>query len=407
MPSLVLLLPDRPRLPGGGGTAPLPASALLDWLLLADDGQLIDQGQDLASALPASEQLVLLLPEQACSWHRVTLPRSSRKRWRAALVGLLEEELLEDPEQLQLAIEDEAAPGEACWVAATPIAPLRELIARIEGADGSHRLVDRILPRAWPAPTAQGHFFRNEAGLQLRWRDAEGVVTLPLRGGFARARYTPSLVQSSEWTSTAEAQEGAEQWLGMRVALVDEAEQARRALAGSWDLRQFELAPRLHGLRWLRQAAHQLMHKQWRAARIGLALLAATLVLGLNGLAWQQRAQIAQRQQQLEATLRQAFPRIGQVLEPALQMQRELGLLRAQAGELGEQDLETLIAVLASHWPEARGPVEALNFETGQLSLPRAGWSDEQIEQLRRQLASEQWELVQEQGRLIVKRSQG
>lgn len=405
MPTLVLLLPDRPRLSGAGTAAPAASSPLLDWLLLADDGQLLAQGQDLAAALPASEQLVLLLPEQACSWHRVSLPRSGSKRWRAALVGMLEEELLEDPEQLQLAIEDQAAPGELCWVAATPIAPLRELIARIEGADGSHRLVDRILPRAWPSAAAQGHFFRNEAGLQLRWSDADGVVTLPLRGGFARARYTPSLVQSSEWSSTAEAQEGAEQWLGMRVALADEAAQARRALASPWDLRQFALAPRLHGLRWLRQAAHQLMHRQWRSARIGIALLAATLLVGLNLLALQQRTQIAQRQQQLEATLRQAFPRIGQVLEPSLQMQRELGLLRAQAGELGEQDLETLIAVLASHWPEARGPVEALNFETGQLSLPRAGWSDEQIEQLRRQLASEQWELVQEQDRLIVKRS--
>lgn len=406
MPSLVLLLPDRPRLSGAGGTAPAAGSGL-SWLRLADDGQLLDQGQDGLAALPAGDQLVLLLPEQACSWHRLTLPRGSRKRWRAALVGLLEEALLEDPEQLQLALEDGATPGEPCWVAATPIAPLRELIDALEGPDGSHRQVDRILPRAWPGAEAHGHFFRNEAGVQLRWRDADGVVTLPLQGGYARARFTPSLVESSRWTSSAEAQEAAEQWLGMRVALADDAEQARQALAGAWDLRQFALAPRLHGLRRLRQLGHQLMHPQWRAARLGLVLLAATGLVGVNALAWQQRAQLAERQQQLEATLRGAFPRIGAVLEPSLQMQRELQQLRAQAGELGEQDLETLIGALASHWPEARGPVEALNFETGQLSLPRAGWSDEQIEQLRRQLASEQWELVQDQGRLIVRRSKG
>ncbi len=406
MSSLVILLPARPRLSGGAAPSAPAASAPLSWLLLGDDGQLLDQGQSQAANLPASDRIALLLPEQAASWHRVRLPRGSPKRWRAALVGLLEEELLEEPEQMQLAISDEAAPGDEAWVLATPLAPLRELIERIEGGDGGQgggRLVDRIVPRAWPTATPQAHFFRHEAGLQLRWSDADGVLTLPLAGSFARSRI--DVGACSDWTSSAEAQEGAESWLGQAVAVAGEAEQARRALAGPWELRQFELAPRLHGLRWLRQLGQRLMHRQWRAARLGLGLLLALGVVGLNLLALQQRTQIAERQQQLEALLREAFPRTGAVLEPRLQMQRELNLLRAQAGELGEQDLEAMLAALASHWPEARGPVEALNFETGQLSLPAAGWSDEQLDQLRRQLASEGWELSPEQGRLLMRRS--
>lgn len=401
MSTLVILLPERPRLAGGGLA---PASPLLDWQLLANDGSLMAEGQDLATALPKSEQLVLLLPEHGVSWHKLELPRGSAKRWRQALVGMLEEQLLEDPEQLQLAIEDQAVGGEACWVAATPKAPLLDAIARIEGAQ---RLVDRILPRSWPTPSPQGHFFLDEAGVQLRWASNEGVTTLPLRGGFARARFSASQVQGSEWTASAAALEAAEHWLGTRVAVSGHAEPAHRALASPWNLRQFELAPRLHGVRWLRQLGHQLMHRQWQAARQGLLLLGLLAVVGLNALAWQQRSQLAERQQQLETTLKTAFPRIGYVLEPGLQMQRELNQLRAQAGELGDQDLEALVAALSMAWPESRGPVEALSFEPGQLSLPRSGWSDEQIEQLRRQLASELWQLDQDQGRLIVRRSKG
>lgn len=398
MSTLVLLLPERPRLAGAESQ---PTAASFAWLLLADDGSLQGEGQDLPAALPKSDQLVLLLPEHGVSWHRTTLPRSSSKRWRAALVGLLEEQLLEDPEQLQLAIEEQAVGGEMSWVAATPKAPLLDALTRIESAQ---RMVDRILPRSWPSASSQGHFFTDEAGVQLRWAHADGVSSLPLKGGFARARFPASAVQGSEWTASAAALEAAEHWLGTRVAVSSTAEQAHRALSSSWNLRQFELAPRLHGVRWLRQLGHQIMHRQWLAARRGLLVLLGLGLVGINALAWQQRTLLAERQNALRSTLKASFPRVGYIQEPLLQMQRELNLLRAQTGELGDQDLEALVAALSVAWPEARGPIQALNFEPGQLSLPRSGWSDEQVEQLRSQLASERWALTQDQGRLLIKR---
>lgn len=403
MPTLVLLLPDSPRLAPATEAATAAPAAAFEWRLVGDDAQLLGEGHDLPAALPKAEQLVLLLPEQAVSWHRVQLPRTSPKRWRAALVGLMEEQLLEDPEGLQFAVDEQASAGDAAWVAVTPKAPLVDALQRLE--QGAQRLVDRIVPRSWPADVAHGHFFADAAGgVQLQWADIAGVASLPLSGGFARARFPASLVQGGDWTASAPALEAAERWLGTRVAVASEAERIRRALASPWNLRQFELAPRLHGLRWLRQLGHELMHRRWRSARRGVGLLLVLGVLGLNGLAWQQRQAIAERQQLLESTLKTAFPRIGYVLEPQLQMQRELNSLRAQTGELGEQDLEALIAALAVAWPEGRGPIEALSFEPGSLSLPASGWSDAQLEQLRRALASEQWQLVQEQGRLVVKR---
>jgi general secretion pathway protein L len=49
--------------------------------------------------------------------------------------------------------------------------------------------------------------------------------------------------------------------------------------------------------------------------------------------------------------------------------------------------------------------VEALSFETGRLQLSAQGWSEAQIEQFRRQLESEGWQLAVSDGRLSLSRA--
>jgi general secretion pathway protein L len=63
------------------------------------------------------------------------------------------------------------------------------------------------------------------------------------------------------------------------------------------------------------------------------------------------------------------------------------------------------VLALAQAWPAERGPVEALHFEGGRLSLQRSGFADEQVEALRQRLASEGWTLQTEQGRLILNKA--
>lgn len=394
MSTLLLLLPERQRL---AGAAPAPAG-LFDWRLLAADGSLLGEGQAAAEALPVAEQLVLLLPELGLSWLRAPLPRAPRKQLRAALVGLLEEQLLEDPEALHFALPEGATPGEPSWIAITPLAPLREALQRLEAAG---RFVDRIAPRAWPRTDAEAHVLMAEATPLLRYAHAEGLNHLPLAGELAKQLLPAELALSASPAAAA----AAEAWRGAAVRVRSEAETLQQALAGPWNLRQGELAPQLHGLRWLQQGWHRFLQPDWRAARLGLLLLLITGLLGLNLLAWQQKRQLAERQQQLESTLKQAFPQIAYVADAPLQMQRELGALRTQAGALGEQDLEALIAALAVAWPAERGPLEALSYENGRLSLPAAGWSEAQTAQLRQALASEGWQLQAEAGRLSLQRS--
>ena len=63
------------------------------------------------------------------------------------------------------------------------------------------------------------------------------------------------------------------------------------------------------------------------------------------------------------------------------------------------------------HWPSPRprapverGPADALSFETGRLLIPAAGWSEDQIQQFRRQLNSEGWQLEINDGRMALSR---
>jgi len=87
-----------------------------------------------------------------------------------------------------------------------------------------------------------------------------------------------------------------------------------------------------------------------------------------------------------------------------VQMRRETEALRTSAGRAGPQDLETLLAAAATAWPADRGPVDALSFEPGRLTVSATGWSATQIEQFRSQLRSEGWRLDADQGRLTLSR---
>ena len=68
--------------------------------------------------LPAVDRrtpVAVIVPAQALSWHRITLPAGlgrSSARLQSALQGLLEEHLLEDPEDVHIAVAPGARAGE-------------------------------------------------------------------------------------------------------------------------------------------------------------------------------------------------------------------------------------------------------------------------------------------------------
>jgi general secretion pathway protein L len=122
MSTLVIQIPPRPRLRTRGSEAAGPesrATAEYSYAVSPDGVMLHSQGRRPISLLPKASNVVAVLSDEDVSWHRITLPKAPTARLASALVGVLEEALLEDADNLHLAIEPDATAGTPTWVAAT------------------------------------------------------------------------------------------------------------------------------------------------------------------------------------------------------------------------------------------------------------------------------------------------
>jgi len=416
MSTLILILPPRTRLHaqgrmphGSAGAAQGELGQHYDYLLSPDGVGVGAQGSRPAAMLPAADTVIAVPDESDIAWHRVLLPRANRAKLRAALAGLMEEALLDDPESLHFAIEADTSGGDTAWIAVTSRAWLSEHLAHLEAAQV---FVDRVAPSVWPDAPPHGHFCEaasnaadtEAAPIVLRWSNPEGVATLCLAGNLARSLFPPSAVLGARWTATPAVIAPAERWLGTSIEVLTPAQRAMSAIDSPWNLRQFELAPRTRGFRALRQLSKGLMRRSWRPVRWGLAGLVAVQLLGLNLAAWQQRQQFEARRASMSQILSSTYPQVRSILDAPTQMQRETETLRASAGRAGDGDLETLLAAAATAWPADRGPVDALSFESGRLVLSANGWSNPQIENFRTQLQSEGWQLDIKDARMTLSR---
>ncbi len=414
--TLLILLPPRPRLGraahsdapprNGQGAEPME----FEFLLSADGQTVSSQGRVRPEALPAAAACVAVVPDGELSWHQVALPKAARGKLQAALAGMLEEQLLEEPDQLHFAIGEQADEQGRTWVCACDKAWLLQQLNALEQAD---RLVERVLPLSWPAEAARAHVLDQQGdgeaqdhALSLVLCDARGVSLMPLEGPLTRQLLGPGLSELA-WTASPEAVQAAERWLGHPVSVLAAPQRALQALQGPWNLRQFDLTPRTRGLQALRQWGRTLMSPAWRPARLGLAGLLLVQVLGLNLQAWQLKRQLGSAQSEMSSLLMSSFPQTRAVHDAPLQMQRATDALRARAGQIGEQDFEALLSAAATAWPADMPPAEALKFEDGRLALPSASWSPAQIDVFKRQLASEGWSLQQQDGQLQISRQRG
>ena len=315
MSVLVILIPPRARLgarAADGATAPAAAPAEgYAYVLSADGLQVSSHGQAQPSLLPRADSVVAVLAASDVSWQRITLPRAPAAKLRAALGGLLEDQLLEDDDALHLALAPGAVAGEPVWVAAMHKGWLRAEIEKLEKAGLS---IERVLPSSWPGDEAQGHFFESanaaagNARIMLCHADADGLSLLRLDGSLARSLLPQVGETPTLWTAEPAVAAPAERWLGASVMVQTEAERALQAMRSLWNLRQFDLAPRHRGTRALRNTLRQLRSPGWRPVRIGLVTLALLQLVGLNAWAWHQRQALVEQRLAQDKLLRATFP---------------------------------------------------------------------------------------------------
>ncbi len=409
MNTLVVFLPPRPRLRASALPGPGADEVSTDYpYVLSPDGITVgSQGRAVPGRLPKADTIVAVVSESDLSWHRITLPRAPANRLRAALGGILEEALLDEAESVHLAVAPQASAGSLTWVAAVDRGWLASELGVLEK---SNVFVDRVVPLVWPDEPPSGHFSQTSADsgdeeVSLTWANADGVVQLALKGSLARALVPSPLPPGVRLSATPAVSLTAEQWLGHPVQVITPAQRALQASRSLWNLRQFALARKNRGLRALRDTWRQFLSPTWRPVRFGLVALVVIQIVGLNLWAWQQRSALQARQQAVVRLLQTTHPQVRDILDAPLQMERETDALRAAAGRPGDTDLEPMLLVAAAAWPADLPPVDDVRFEQpGKLTLAAPGWTPEQIDQFRGQLAPAGWAVLAEEGRLVVTR---
>lgn len=413
MSVLALLLPPRERLSARSGSPETSGAGLrlpAEWafVLSADGRAVTQQGASALALLPRATSVVLVLAEPDVSWHRVEIPKAPSARLRAALLGLMEEALLEDDEQLHFALAPDAAPGQSGWVAVTHRPRLAAALAALEAAGLD---IERVVAATAPQDPPRGHFHTaqaadagTDAAPLLTLARPDGVAHLRLDGALARALQPEDGVR---WTATPAAAAVAERWLGGPVALMTDAERALEATRQPGNLRQFDLAARHRGLRALRDVAKRLLSPEWRPVRWGVAALVVLQLVGLSAYAWKQERALAARRAAMAELLKQAHPGVRAVLDAPLQMQRETERLRVAAGRPSDADFEALLGAAAAAWPDGQGPVQSLRFEAGKLTLMAPGFGEPQMVQLRDRLKGSGYAVELAEGRVVVSRVAG
>ncbi|MEJ8846619.1 type II secretion system protein GspL [Variovorax rhizosphaerae] len=344
------------------------------WALAADDGRtLLSHGSAPLALLPAGNDVTLLVPGAALSWHAVALPPGNlggAARLRALLDGLLEDRLLDEPESLHFALEPGAKPGATVWIAASHRIELRAAVQALESAG---RRVTRIVPEFAPQPAdAPAMLFATgePESAQLTVCDANGVATLPLNTAsltLVGGAPLDTAVASAEPAVAAQA----EALLGQRLPIAQTPERWLQAARTSWDLAQFDLASsgRARAGKKVGALWHALRHApQWRAARWGAVVLVLAQLVGLNAWAWKERNALEAKRSRINAILLQTFPSVKVVLDAPLQMASEVAALQQATGGVAALDLEPMLAVLGASLPPGRVPT-ALDYSAGQLRL--------------------------------------
>ncbi len=327
-------------------------------------------------------EVVAVVPAQALSWHRLQLPQGSlprpmsgergTTRLRAILDGLLEDQLLDDPAQLHLALPPQPVVGAPVWVAACDRAWLKSSLAVLAAA--GHE-VARIVPELTPEQLTDAVYVTGDAdsaqlvGLLVQTLPTERMGVLA--AGLSSA--TAALFESAGTQLLAEpaAAALAEQWFKRPAMLLQRAQRLLQAAQSPWDLAQFDLAHASRDRRWAalgKGFSSFTRAPQWRAARWALLALVAGNLLGLNAWALHEQSSLQAQRQHIRTVLTDTFPKIAVVVDAPLQMAREVATLQRASGTPAGTDLESILSSFS-----ALAPVEyaltAIDYVANEVRL--------------------------------------
>jgi general secretion pathway protein L len=360
---------------------PQPASAATEfaYVLTHDGATVARSGAAQVSVLPPPRgggEVVALVPATMLSWHQVELPKGSASRTprlRAVLEGLLEDRLLDEPENLHFAVQPQLRADEPVWVATCDREWLRNALQVLQAGG---REVARVVPEFAPGNPPALYALGDPEDAAMVAVTAGGVTVLPLNA--VALSVLPALPEDTACIAEPAVAALAEQVLQHRPVIQQVSERWVRSAQSAWNLAQFEFSNsgqtfKRFGALW----GDVVASPQWRPARWGAVLLVTLNLVGLNAWAWRERSSLETRRAEIRRTLTDTFPNVKVVVDAPVQMEREVSALRQATGASSNRDLEAILGALATALPPQRVPT-ALDYANGELRVRGLGLAAEE-----------------------------
>jgi general secretion pathway protein L len=369
---------------------PADVAAAYDYLLTSDGSTLVEQSRAPLALLPqlgSSDEVVALVAANKLSWHRVQLPKGSlgrrfmsdagAPRLRAVLEGLLEDQLLDETAQLHFAIEPTPDADAPVWVAVCDGAWLR---AALQALEQTGRPVSRIVPEFAPDSLVNELYVMGEPQqASVVFSSAAGVAVWPLsKASVALLNWPETQAVVAEPAVAALA----EQLFQRSVTLQQIGQRRLQALRSAWDLAQFDMV-NSSGARTRKRLSESLgsllRAPRWRAARYALLALLLVNLAGLNAWAWREQSVLKTQRGAIGEILVRTFPKVRVVVDPLVQMSKEVAALQQASGAASARDMDVMMGAFAAQAP-ANTTAGALEFSAGELRLKGLKLKPEDIE---------------------------
>jgi len=349
-----------------------------------------ETGAARADELPRAEEVALVLPVARVAFARAALPPGPAAKLARLAPFAIEDALVCAPEDVVATVLDEARDGERlvaavdrAWLAAA----LAELAAH--GIRPAKAIVESALVAgaagAWTVVWTGAGGFVALGGIEAVALDASvdgrPPLALKLAADERRRRGDAPVAVRLLLAGGADAPDTGRWSEALHVPV---------AVAGKWLPQDADataatcpnLLPGMNGGRW---RGRDLAASFRPAAILASAILAVHVALAFAD--WSRLAVAARAaRSDMETAFRGAFPEAKAVVDPALQMRRNVADLRRAAGEPDASDFVPLAAKLAPALAAAGLRPQALRFERGELALDLAVAPGDTREQLARRL---------------------
>ena len=358
-----------------------------DWALR--EGGSVKIGTSDCSDLPRADQTILIVAASRVLLTQVQLPAIRRNKLREMLAFAVEDKLLAEPDKIHVVaatLSPISLQGQETAVAIIDKAWLRQQLAHLQqhGIRPEKMLAETLLPslenQAWSMVwNGQGGFVRlgPSSGIVVDGGDAHTPpMALTLALAEARALKTaPTRIllyltpgtNAPQWSSNLSLDiEQRSAWYWQNADTND---------AATLNLLQGEFAPPNKNQAWIQQL---------RPALMLLGLIVAVHLLATFADWARLRHEQRQLQNEMVEIFKQTFPQATAIVDPALQMQRNLAELQRSRGTIVSSDFLPLLALAAPVIHQAK--IQTLQYEQEHLKIELLMRDSAQLDALREQL---------------------